>query len=90
MLETKSLSVDGSMLSMTGKGQINFLRDTVNMDLDVRLAGVHVPIKVSGPFDHISTNFKSGQFVAGNLLNILEGIVSLPLTIITLPGKLME
>lgn len=90
ILETKSISVSGPVMSMGGKGKIDFLKDIINMDLDVRLAGVHVPIKVSGPFDRISTNLKSRQFVTGNLLNIFEGIISLPLNIIKLPGKLVE
>lgn len=89
-LETTSISVDGPVMSMNGNGKIDLLKERINMDLDVRFAGVQVPIMVSGPFARVNANLKSGQFVTGNLWNIFEGIISLPMTLIKLPEKLME
>lgn len=89
-LETDNftLSAPGSTDTL-GRGYVDIARDTIDMDFEVRMLGIDVPVKLSGPLDDPATTVKSGKLIGNAVGGIGSGLFGLVVDVITLPGKVI-
>lgn len=89
-LETDNfmLSAPGSTVT-TGRGQVDIARDTIDMDFEVRMLGIDVPVRLTGPLDAPETKVKSGKLIGNAVGGIGSGLFGLVVDVITLPGKVI-
>ena len=89
-LETDNftLSAPGSTDTL-GRGHVDIARDTIEMDFDVRMLGIDVPVRLAGPLDSPETTVKSGKLIGNAVGGIGSGLFGLVVDVITLPGKVI-
>ena len=89
-LETDNftLSAPGSTDTL-GRGYVDIARDTIDMDFEVRMLGIDVPVKLSGALDDPKTTVKSGKLIGNAVGGIGSGLFGLVVDVITLPGKVI-
>ena len=59
------------------------------MDFEVRMVGIDVPVRLSGPLDAPETTVKSGKLIGNAVGGIGSGLFGLVVDVITLPGKVI-
>ena len=72
-----------------GRGHVDIARDTIDMDFEVRMLGIDVPVRLTGPLDAPETTVKSGKLIGNAVGGIGSGLFGLVVDVITLPGKVI-
>lgn len=83
-----TLSSPGST-DTVGRGYVDIVKDAIDMDLEVRMLGITVPVRLYGSLDEPKTSVKSGQLIGNAVGGIGSGLFGLVVDVITLPGKVL-
>lgn len=89
-LETDNftLSAPGST-DTVGRGYVDIDKNAIDMDFEVRMLGIDIPVKLSGALDDPKTTVKSGKLIGNAVGGIGSGLFGLVVDVITLPGKVI-
>ncbi len=89
-LETDNftLTAPGST-DTVGHGYVDIAKDAIDMDFEVRMLGITVPVRLHGSLEAPETTVKSGKLIGNAVGGIGSGLFGLVVDVITLPGKVI-
>ncbi|MBQ4132797.1 MAG: hypothetical protein IJD04_03560, partial [Desulfovibrionaceae bacterium] len=90
VLLTDDLLLDGPSTHMAGHGQVNLVKNELDIVMDLSMGGVAFPVTVTGKLSAPQISLRGGKFVTRNITNLGGGLINLIGGIITLPVKLID
>lgn len=86
VLYTKDLLMNGQSTQMVGHGEVDLVKDKINITMELHMSGIAFPVTLEGDLAAPKIKLQGGKFVTHNIFNLLSGFFTLPLKLIEL-GK---
>lgn len=90
IFKSENIVLDGPSTSMKANGYADLDKKKIDMFLDLRMAGVSLPVELKGNLTDPEISLKGGKFITKNITNIGGGLLDIVGSIVTLPIRVLE